>query len=258
MSMTRGAALVAATMAMGGGLLAQPNGRPVPRTGVIDTPGNYMLQDDRQPFSASGAAITITANDVTLDLNGYGVAGLGNKTGVGVRIMGAQGVKVTNGFIANAAFGVVVMNSSNVVISGLQIRGQGLPVVAPPPETGIMIVQSRNVVVEHNAIDNTGLGIFVRGGMSRGNRIANNTITAGTNGILGICYNPADGDANGPVGDLVYANTISGFNTGIQASATSRYNVFKENTVFFTTGMAVELQNPTNMDMNNTKIDLMP
>lgn len=258
MRMMTGAALMAAVFVMGGGTLEAREGLPIPRTGVVDSPGLYVLQGDRRVFAPDRAGITITASDVTLDLNGYAITGLGGKMGVGIRVMGARGVKVMNGFVSNNAFGVVVMNSSNVVVSGLQIRGEGLPVVAPPPETGIMIVQSRNVVVEGNTIDNTGLGIFVRGGMSRGNRIVNNTLTAGTNGVLGICYNPADGDANGPIGDLIYGNAISGFNTGIQASATSRYNVFKENTVFFTTGMAVELLNPTNMDMDNTKVDLQP
>jgi hypothetical protein len=60
------------------------------------------------------------------------------------------------------------------------------------------------------------------------------------------------------VGDLIYGNTISGFPTGIQASAMSRYNVFKRNTVFYTTGMAVELLNATNMDIDNTEVDLVP
>jgi parallel beta-helix repeat protein len=258
MNKMTGAAALAAALTMGGALMGATDGRPVPGTGIIDMPGTYVLQSDRRSFSNERPAIDIRSDDVTLDLNGFGISGRGGKLGVGIRIMGARGVKVMNGLIANTAFGVIVMNSGNVVLSGLQIRGEGLPVVAPPPETGIMIVQSRNVVVENNAIYNTGLGIFVRGGMSGGNRIANNTVTAGTNGVLGICYNPADNDPNGPAGDLVLGNVVSGFGTGIQASATSRYTVFKENTIFYTTGTAVELMNMTNMDMNNTKVDLIP
>lgn len=258
MTMKTITAACAAILTITTALAAAPDGRPVPGTGVIDMPGTYVLQGDRRSLANDRAAITITASDVTLDLNGFALAGAGGKIGVGIRINGARGVRVSNGLISNSAFGVIVMNSANVVLNNLQIRGEGLPIVAPPPETGIMIVQSKNVVVEHNSIYNTGLGIFVRGGMSSGNRIANNTLSAGTNGALGICYNPADNDANGPVGDLVYGNSISGFGVGIQASATSRYNVFKANAIFFGGSTAVELLNATNMDMDNTKVDLVP
>jgi len=244
-------AAMAATM-MCGLAMAGDDARPVPGSGLIDSPGNYVLQGDRRSVSTSRAAIEITASDVTLDLNGTMISGPGGKLGVGVRIMGASGVQVKNGLISNLAFGVIVMNSRNVVLKDLQIRGEGLPIVALPPETAIMIVQSRNVVVEDNAIYNTGLGIFVRGGMSGGNRIANNTLTAGMNGALGICYNPADNDPMGPRGDLVYGNLVSGFGTGIQASSMSMANVFKANTIFYRGGKAVELMNDTNMEMDNT------
>ncbi len=245
-----------AAIVMCGLAVAGDGARPVPGTGVIDSPGNYILQGDRRSFSTGRAAIEISASDVTLDLNGTMIAGPGGKVGVGVRIIGASGVRVKNGLLSNLAFGVIVMNSRNVVLKNLQIRGQGLPIVALPPETAIMIVQSRNVVVEDNAIYNTGLGIFVRGGMSGGNRIANNTLTAGTNGALGICYNPADGDPMGPRGDLIYGNLVSGFGTGIQASDMSMANVFKSNTLLYRGGMAIELLNSTNMDMDNVKLML--
>lgn len=236
--------------------VAGEDARPVPGNGVIDTPGNYILQGDRRSFSTSRAAIEITANDVTVDLNGTMIAGPGGKTGVGVRILGVSGVQVMNGSFSNLAFGVVVMNSRNVVVKNLRIRAEGLPIVALPPETGIMIVQSRNVVVEDNAIYNVGLGIFVRGSMSTGNRIANNTLTAGTNGVLGICYNPADDDPMGPVGDLVTGNAVSGFSTGIQIKAVAKANVVKGNTIFYRGGTAVDLLSTTSMDLDNTKVML--
>jgi parallel beta-helix repeat protein len=256
MNMKQLAVACAAILTFTANAAAATDGRRVPFSGVIDEPGTYVLQSDLRSFNNDRAAITIRASDVTVDLNGLALNGGGGKRGVGIRIVGVRGVRVFNGIIANNAFGVIVMNSANVVLTSLQIRGEGLPVTAPPPETGVMIVQSKNVVVEGNSIYNTGLGIFVRGGGSSGNRIANNTVSAGTNGILGICYNPADNDPNGPVGDLIYGNTISGFGVGLQASPTSRYNVFKGNTVFFTGSMAVELLNDTNMDMDNTKVDL--
>ena len=62
---------------------------------------------------------------------------------------------------------------------------------------------SRAVFVERNVISRTFLGVFVRGGGSGGNRIAENTLVGGESGQLGICYNPdgsgsADGAGRGP------------------------------------------------------------
>jgi hypothetical protein len=170
-------------------------------------------------------------------------------------IDGARGVKVFNGSLSNLAFGVIVNNSNNVVLQDLRIRAQGLPITALPPETGVMIVQSKNVVVADNAIYNIGLGIFVRGGSSGGNRIANNTITANTNGALGICYNPAGGDSRGPRGDLIEGNLITGFPTGISISEASMSNVFRGNTIAYLSA-DVSNMNETNIVSDNTAVQL--
>jgi parallel beta-helix repeat protein len=222
-------------------------------TTVISEPGNYYLARDIEV--AAGTAIRITASDVTLDLRGFRVAGPGSNSGRGIEIMGASGVRVMNGTVANFGFAVVVDTSASVVLRDLTIRGRGLAVTAPPPEVGIMIVQSRNTVVENNRLYNVGLGIFVRGGMSWGNRIAGNTVTAGMNGLLGICYNPAPNDPMGPRGDLIEGNHISGFPTGIQMSAASGSNILRNNSVAYTM-MAMELVNTTNTVENNTTVML--
>lgn len=236
-------------------LCAQPIHTFIANPGVIDTPGAYILRSHIEYNASQGRGILITASGVTLDLNGFQIKGPGGKQGMGIVVNGARGVAIRNGAVADSAFGVAVMNSSNVTLTGLLIRGQALPVVAPPPETGVMIVNSRNVVVRNNAIHDVGLGIFVRGGMSAGNRISDNTVSTSANGVFGICYNPADTGTAGPRGDLVQNNLISGFGVSISVSAGSASNVFKDNTLAYITG-AFESGNPSNMDMNNTKIQL--
>lgn len=221
---------------------------------TISEPGHYYLTRGFNSNSP-GVAIQINASGVTLDLNGQEVSGPGGKQGTGVRVDNAAGVTLMNGSISNFAFGVVVNGSANVVVKGLRVRGQGLQVTAPPPETGIMIAQSRNVTVEGNSFYNTGLGIFVRGGMSWGNRIVHNNITAGMNGILGICYNPTPDDPMSPRGDLIYANHIAGYGIGIQMAATSTANVISENTLaVFDKGL--ELLSATNTVMDNVEVKL--
>ncbi|MBL8221647.1 MAG: right-handed parallel beta-helix repeat-containing protein [Bryobacterales bacterium] len=246
--------LLLTALALSAALYGQDGTRVVPGSGVIDTPGRYVLNNDAT-LRSHGASILITASNVWLNLNGNTVMGPGGKTGTGIHIRGVSGVHVSNGFIVNTAFGVIVENSNSVSLSGLQIRGEGLAITSLPPETGIMIMQSRNVTVRNNSIYNTGLGIFVRGGRSSGNHISGNTVTGGSNAALGICYNPTDSDANGPRGDLIEANLVSGFNVGIQFSDRSMANLANGNTIAYRT-MAFDIRNNTNKEQNTTSAQL--
>lgn len=245
-------ALLAAALLVPGALLAQP--RRVVLQGVIDQPGNYVLPNDLNVSATRGAGIMITASGVDLDLSGSNIIGPGGLQGTGIHIRGAHGVTVHGGKLSGLAFGVIVENSSNVAVRNLNIRGEGLAPAAPPPEVAVMILQSRNVVVENNLISGTGLGIFVRGGRSVGNRIVNNTVTAipGAFAALGICYNPAPGDPMGPRGDLIQGNHIVGYPTAIQMNSTSAYNIIRQNTLVFAmegvTGPAA------NTEMDNVKV----
>lgn len=242
--------LAAVALFIPAAMVAQP--RRVVLQGVIDQPGSYSLPNDLTV--SRGAAILITASGVDLDLAGSNITGPGGTQGVGIHIRGAAGVSIRNGKLANLATGILVENSANVTIRGCHFRGEGIPPVSGPPETAVQIMQSRNVVVENNAVYNTGLGFFVRGGRSSGNRIANNTLTAaaGAFSALGICYNPTPNDAQGPRGDLIAGNLISGYPTSIQMNSTSAANVIKDNVLVFATEGVVT---PTgNMDMNNVKV----
>lgn len=228
--------------------------RPLGSPRTISAPGSYKLVADIAQ-DLNEAAITVSASGVSLDLNGHQIKGPGGKQGIGIRIAGARGVSVRNGAIADSAFGVIVENSSNVMLTDLRIRGLALPVVTAPPEIGVMIVNSRNVVVQGNGIHNVGLGIFVRGGMSSGNRVAGNTVSTSANGVFGICYNPADSGTGGPRGDVIQNNLITGFDVSIQVSAGSAANVFRDNTLAYVTSAYVSA-NQTNLDLNNSKVQL--
>ena len=90
---------------------------------IIDAPGNYVLRLNMTVIPTGPVGIVITGNGVTLDLNGNEIRGPGGKRGTGIMIDGASGVKVFNGQLANLAFGVIVNESSNVVLQDLRIRG---------------------------------------------------------------------------------------------------------------------------------------
>jgi nitrous oxidase accessory protein NosD len=233
---------------------AQGSGeRLVPTTGVISGPGNYILRSDLTSSSAR-PGIEITSDGVTLNLGGHQIVGPGGNHGVGVMINGASGVSVMNGKLSANAFGVFVQNSTNVSLRDLQIRGTDFAVSQPPPEVGIMLIASRNVVVKDNLLNEVGLGIFVRGSGSWGNHIVDNTITAGDHGLIGICYNPAPDDPVGPSGDLIEGNLASGFNLGVQTNAATN-NVFRGNTLFFKTA-GLQFNDNQNEDIDNTLVQL--
>ena len=129
-------------------LVAQSSGlRSIGSPTTIDQPGSYILTVDLFIPGSAGVGIAITASDVWLDLNGHTIFAPGNLTGAGIRIVNAQNVTVKNGNIVNALMGAVVMNSVNVRLEGLNIRATGMPPTAPPPEMGILLVQTRNSVV---------------------------------------------------------------------------------------------------------------
>lgn len=217
---------------------------------MLTEPGVYMLTTGATISSSSGAGITIMSSNITLDLNGQTISGTG--TGAGVRVVGARNVVVKNGIIDGALMGVVTMNSSNVRIEGLMIRGS----MGAPPEAGIMMVATANSVVMNNQILNTALGIFVRGGGSFGNRIEANTIShMGFNAPLGICYNPSDTDPQGPKGDLIARNLIRGYRQAVAFSDSSEYNVTEGNTFIFRTS-ASSSPNATNVLRNNTEVKI--
>jgi parallel beta-helix repeat protein len=203
--------------------------RQIHRPTVITRPGHYVLGFSFASAGA-GAAIEIRASDVTLDLDGHTLTGPGGKIGVGVLVAGATNVRVSGGALRRFGVGVQVDGATNVRVDGLQIDGEDLGGTPPAVEVGILLVDSRGVVVEHNTVTDTFLGIFVRGEGSQGNRIAENTLVGGANGELGVCYNPAPEETSGgPSGDLVYANHVASFNRGIALSADSAANLILEN-----------------------------
>jgi hypothetical protein len=222
----------------------------------ITKPGSYRLRHNVK-LSSPGTAIVISSGGVSLDLGGHALIGPGGKQGTGVLVQGGRDVRVHNGTIQGFGLGVQVVNAFNVKVEGLQINGEdgGGP---PPGEVGIMILNSRGVEAFRNSISRVFLGIFVRGGGSGRNRIAENTLSAGGAGQLGICYNPDGlGTAAGPAGDLVYNNLVSGFNIGIQTSVESAGNIFRENDIAFVQQAVQELSPAgANVFADNTEIGL--
>jgi hypothetical protein len=214
---------------------------------LIDKPGAYALTQDM--MVASGDAIMITASGVTLDLAGHNVGIATSGQGRGIVVMGAKGVRVSNGKVGSFAVNVLLDSSENVTVEGLQIVGANLAVTptgnAADPrasggpgftEVGILLANARGSVVRNNTITSVNAGIFNRGGGSTGSRFEGNTITGGpiaANDRLALCFNglPTESDA-GPTACVIQGNHVGHYNNGFawQGLGTTG-NISKSNTL---------------------------
>jgi nitrous oxidase accessory protein NosD len=212
---------------------APPLVRTIWNPTVITHPGSYVLA--RNIVTAGGGpAIEIQANEVSLDLGGHRLVGPPGRIGMGVLVSGATDVRIHDGSIARFGIGVFLNGAKNAVVENLQIDGVDSGGAPPDVEIGIMLVDTRGARIADNVITDTFLGIFVRGDGSGGNRVEGNLLTAGDQGELGICYNPAPDQASGgPHGDLVTGNVVSRFRRGLSLSADSSGNVIRGNTLAY-------------------------
>jgi len=112
-------------------LLKQPGAFPL----VIATSGSYRLRGDIVVPDANVTAISITADDVTLDLNGYTISGptvcsgspvscAPTGTGIGVS-SSADSVTVENGTIRGMGSRAVQLNGPNAIVERIRARSNG-------------------------------------------------------------------------------------------------------------------------------------
>jgi len=161
---------------------------------TIATQGVWCLRKDLGTAMASGAAITLANNNITIDCNDFKLGGL------------AAGD-------ASTARGIQVSSRQNIVVRNCAIRGFN---------RGIEISQGAGHLVEHNRLDNNLVaGIHVastEGALVRDNRVL---ATGGYPDNLdrhGIYCQPLGGRAcdvrdnivNGVVGTAAHFNTVIG------------------------------------------------
>jgi hypothetical protein len=87
---------------------------PVYQPTTLSQSGYYILT--RNVTSTSGSAITITAQDVTLDLNGFTITGPTGSVLVTISSGANASVRIRNGFLIGAS-GTVVSRSSGLILS---------------------------------------------------------------------------------------------------------------------------------------------
>jgi hypothetical protein len=157
---------------------------------TITNPGFYFLS--RNLTVASGNAITISADDVTLDLMGFSLIGPGSQ-GNGVLMHGRANVEVRNGTIRGFASGIMEDSSSGAnhrIIAvtartnanyGIYLKGQDHLVQkchALDSETGIYV---ENGIIKENSVSSNNTGIYANASSIVRDNYAHSNVQFGIN-----------------------------------------------------------------------------
>lgn len=110
---------------------------PISSFGTISAPGSYYLTNDIL------GRLTITADDVDLDLQGFTVTG-GNA--VTLEIPSVDNVRVHNGTIrGSSSLSIAVSNASNVVLEHLRVPDASNAAITINEHSGLLVIRSVTV-----------------------------------------------------------------------------------------------------------------
>lgn len=184
---------------------------------TITSPGGYLLTRD-VATSTTGACIKITAPNVSLNLGGHTLTGVGMGTGVQIdppatfaRVVNGTVRQFFNGFDVDANNAVVLSVTANNNVEGISVfHSSGVTLaqdtVLDNFSFGIELeISSHNRVLRNTVTGNTVVGIDVLSGSTQ-NQIDSNTATQ--NGI-----DLKDGNANCDSNQWL-ANTFGTANQG--------------------------------------------
>ena len=235
---------------------------------VITTQGVYCFTGHLATAITSGNAIEIQANNVTIDLNGFKLGGLGAGDGTlasGIYAYQRKNIVIRNGIVRGFYTGIYLYDISPYTTSQGHLIENIL--VDQSTRTGIEVV-GRGMTLRRNQVVDTGgstafgsaIGIRVIG---PGNKILNNDVTTaadsgGTGPVLGIQMLFADGSViqNNRVSDLQASGTGKGY--GIRIGVSSSNILIQNNwltTIQGAPGYGIYLSSSNNITMRaNTMV----
>ena len=213
---------------------------------TITVPGNYYLPGNLAYSGSNGAAITINASEVVLDLQEHRlVCGAPpSNAAVGIAAVGRNNLVIRNGSIFNFKRAVQLTGAASqratieklILVAnreiGIWVEGQGMLIrdntisntgsglAAGDISTAAVGIYSlgdgvqvvNNTVVDTYRPNTWNVGILTYGGIIQGNRITNRT--KGGAGIWAVAVN---------MNAVALENCVVGFNIGVTASGNVMY-----------------------------------
>ena len=178
---------------------------------VIATQGVYCLTGNLSTSMTSGNAITISTNNVTLDLNSYKLGGLGagdSTNATGIYSYQRKNITIKNGIVRGFRYGIQLDDDSPYTTSS----GHVITGILADQNTFVgIIVKGLGNTVSHNTVVDTGgstlspraFGIDIIGASAKVvNNVVSQTTAQSTGDAVGIFL----GDANY---SLVQNNTVT-------------------------------------------------
>ena len=165
------------------------------------TSGLYVLTTN---LVASETCLTVGANNVTIDLNGFTIAGDDDLNDIGISDGGTprENIVIRNGTIRDCVQGINIENTDGCKVEGINAISGG---------AGIIV--GNNCVVSHNSVINNWSGGILTGTDSTVSyNIANynnaGILLNGTNVRSNIIYNTANGNFNWGINVACPSNLI--------------------------------------------------
>ena len=223
---------------------------------TISEPNSYYLAEHINFTQSNTPAITIDANDVTIDLNGFALTGPGQSVGTnsyGVFISNQNNVEIRDGTIrsfghsgiredAESGKGhrILRVRAVSNKYSGISLRGSGHQIkhcTGAYNGTNGIYVSADSLIISNNVHDNQGSGIQANyGSMVTGNAANNNqnhgiTVDNGNTLVDNTTSNNVNEGIKGVNANRVVGNTVYDNNTGIylEDGCTVRGNMVYQN-----------------------------
>jgi parallel beta-helix repeat protein len=194
---------------------------------TITTQGSYII---KQNLKANWHGIIVKANNVTIDLNGYSIAGNNTSGGYGVYMNGCSNVEIRNGTIRNFGLCGIYEGSSGDSHRVINVR------VVKNKNYGISLDGSNHMVKDCTVSNNMG-------GISAGSRSTVSGNAVYSNGYYGIFADAGSTVSGNTADDNAYSgiyagsgSTISGntaFGNGNNGISTGSGSTVKNNTAYF-------------------------
>ncbi len=239
---------VGLTLGMGlsmGAVAAQPD--TVTECGTIDSPGEYVLEDDIGGDVET--CIEITSDDVTFDGQGNSIEGVGDENSTGISVESGfeavADVTLTDVEVSDWGEGISLAFVEDSTVNDVEVTGS--------EEGAVNLVDSSNNVVENSRLADNVDGVSVVGffGEASDNEVRNNVIEDNEENGVVLFFGVSDSTVEsnevrdndgagilavfGPSDSLVTDNTVTGNEVGYIAGLTEdntvSENEFSENSV---------------------------
>lgn len=164
-----------------------PGGFPI----VISAPGSYYLTGNITGAEGSDG-IQVTANGVTIDLNGFELVGVGDEFDSGIRAADPfTNVTIRNGVVRGWGYrGLDLQYVTNVRIENVTVTGCG----------NFGAWTGRDAVVSHSIFAENALGIVVGSGSALTHCVASGNSADGFGGDSGVTFTACSAFQNGGAG----------------------------------------------------------